>query len=88
MNIEQVQRHLWEAAGISVREFSRSMFTVKSHSDVSTWSKGIEHPLLTEHGVQVKYMSALQLAVDHCPNLTNALQALSIQMHQRTQGTL
>ena len=81
VNIEQLQKLVWEAGGVSVREVNRTMFLVKTSDDPSSRSPGFGHDLLAQYGLLLKYGSEMSLLQERCPTLPEAL-------HRLQQGSL
>ncbi|CAF1667220.1 unnamed protein product [Adineta ricciae] len=77
-NIEVVQKLIWDDMGLTVSEFSRSMFTVRSEGDPTAWSRGEFDPDLNLFGLRVKYPKEFTSAKARCANtsLTGAIESL------------
>ena len=86
-NPEMIQKHLWDRHGIQVKEFKRSMFTIKLPEDPASGSPGFPHPELKKYGLLVKYPSEMTLAQEHCPMVGSAFESLlSYQAHRRSKA--
>ena len=66
MNIETLQKMMWQDMDVPVRTIPRSMFTVRHCQDPSRWSQGEEHASLQKYGLKVKYPDELQTARMNC----------------------
>jgi len=84
-NIETIQKIIWDHMNLTVSEFSRSMFTVRTPYDTSSWSEGQFHPETNAFGLKVKYPKELKASMKYCKikNITNALKSL----HQYDRNT-
>ena len=69
-NIEVIQKLIWDDMGLIVSEFSRSMFTVRSEGDPTSWSPGEFDPDLNLFGLKVKYPKGFVSAKAHCGNMS------------------
>ena len=85
-NLEGIQKALWADSGVSVQEYKRPMFTVRTKDDPTRWSGGTDHALLAEYDLKVKYNSALTLVLDHCTDVPKALAV--IQDHHPRRSNL
>ena len=86
-NPEMIQKHLWDGHGIQVKEFKRSMFTIKLPEDPARGSTGSSHPELEKYGLLVKYPAEMTLAQQHCPMVASAFESLqSYQAHRRSKA--
>lgn len=74
-NLEKIQKVLWFHRNISVSEFSRSMFTVRTKTDPTRWSKGEAHPDVAKFGLKLKYTNEFSSTVKYC-KITNVTEAL------------
>ena len=88
INLECVQKDLWEELGVSVREYKRPMFTVRRENDTTRWATGDDHPLLSEYNLKVKYSSAIELVLDHCEDVPKALKAVQRHSTKFRRSTL
>jgi hypothetical protein len=70
---------------LTVSEFPRSMFTVRTPYDTSSWSEGQFHPETNAFGLKLKYPKELKASIKYCKikNITNALKNL----HQYDKNT-
>jgi GDP-D-mannose 3',5'-epimerase len=77
-NLEKIQKVLWSLMNITVSEFPRSMFTVRTQHDSTRWSKGQPHPDVGIFGLKLKYPDEFTSAIKHCniKNVTNALEVI------------
>ena len=73
LNIEWLIKATWDLLGITAQEFARPMFTVKTPTDPTSWSRGADHPLLAEYGLLTKYPDEVRLTEEHCSNLVQSL---------------
>ena len=76
-NLERIQKVLWSHMNISVSEFPRSMFTVRTQHDLTRWSKGQSHPDVEKFGLQLKYPDEITSAMKHC-NIKNVMNDLQV----------
>jgi len=66
MNIETLQKMMWEALEVPVAIVPRVMFTVRAEGDPSKWSPGEEHASFASYGLKIKYPDELQGARATC----------------------
>jgi hypothetical protein len=66
MNIETLQKMVWEEMGVPVRTLPRSMFTVRHGRDASKWSQGVEHDSFARYDLKIKYPDELETATARC----------------------
>ena len=66
INPESIQKVLWQDDGLQVRQFNRSMFSVKTNQDTTTWSPGHDTPITHFLGLKVKYLSELDMVFEQC----------------------
>jgi hypothetical protein len=66
MNIETLQKMMWEALEVPVATVPRTMFTVRAEGDPSKWSQGEKHASFAAYGLKVKYPDELQGARATC----------------------
>jgi len=66
INIERVQAQAWREHGLQVKEFPRTMLTVRAAHDPSRWAAGEDNPALAGHGLKVKYSEELAPAERTC----------------------
>ena len=60
MNIETLQKMMWEALEVPVAIVPRVMFTVRAEGDPCKWSPGEEHASFASYGLKIKYPDELQ----------------------------
>jgi hypothetical protein len=77
-NLERIQKELWSDLNITVSEFPRSMFTVRTQHDPTRWSEGQSHPDVDQFGLKLKYVDEFRSSIKYCDikNVTNTLQAI------------
>jgi hypothetical protein len=77
-NLERIQKVLWSHMNLTVSEFPRSMFTVRTQHDPTRWSKGVPHPDVGNFGLKLKYVDEFTSAIKHCniKNVTNVLEVI------------
>jgi hypothetical protein len=66
INLEVIQKTYWDHLGVTVKELNRTMFTVRTQNDPTSWSHGVEHPMLSKYGLKVKYETELVASTDRC----------------------
>ncbi|UJR12668.1 hypothetical protein I4U23_016842 [Adineta vaga] len=69
LNIELIQKLIWEKMKLTVSEFPRSMFTVRSKGDPTSWSQGEFHPELSSFDLTVKYPMEFESSRKHCQTM-------------------
>lgn len=66
INLEKLQALMWKNLDLTVEEFHRSMFTVKTPEDPTRWAVGSAHKILCKFNLLVKYPTELQNAEEDC----------------------
>lgn len=66
MNIETLQKMVWEALDVTVATVPRAMFTVRAEGDPSKWSQGEAHASFAGYGLKIKYPDELDGARATC----------------------
>jgi hypothetical protein len=66
VNLERLQKQVWEQTGVPVRQYRRSMFTVKTPEDPTRWGKGTNLVEGQEFGLLIKYPDEMVRAKEHC----------------------
>jgi GDP-D-mannose 3',5'-epimerase len=74
-NLERIQKVMWSHMNITVSEFPRSMFTVRTPHDPTRWSQGQSHPEVGIFNLKLKYLDEFTSSIKHC-NIKNATVAL------------
>ena len=83
VNIELLQKIVWDEVGVSVREFNRTMLLVKTPEDTTSRSGGEGHDLLAQHGLLLKYGGEMTLVKEQCPNMPEELLRLGQKSLER-----
>ena len=74
---------LWQDDGLQVRQFNRSMFSVKTNRDNTTWSSGHETPITDSLGLKVKYLSELDMVLEQCADpIALGREEMAIQAYE------
>ena len=66
LNIETLQKMMWDALGVPVAPVPRAMFTVRAKGDPSKWSQGEAHASFAPYGLKIKYPDELDDARATC----------------------
>ncbi|CAF1187948.1 unnamed protein product [Adineta ricciae] len=78
LNIEVVQKLIWDDMGLTVSEHPRSIFIVRSSGDPASWSRGRSHPELSRFNLKVKYPRELKSSKIYCKtrNITHMMESI------------
>ena len=66
VNIETLQKIMWQALEVPVATVLRPMFIVRAEGDPTKWSQGVEHASFAAYGLKIKYPDELAGARATC----------------------